>query len=167
MAVVLASGASPGGVRLLARGGARWSDDRRGGPGTVYVETAGQAGGGGTIRVDNDWRSRDERIRAHLPGSVQGEYAGETCTPRENFARAALLLQHCGWLELTADIHVRAVTVDSDSRLFLAGHVITTKAFLDNGKALAPGTYTAAQLDRVADDGLVVVLSTATLIMVR
>ncbi len=167
VSVVLRSGDSTGSVRIFARGGSKWSDDRKGGPGTVYIQLGSQNPGRGTIVVDNDWRSWDERIRAALPGTVKGEYAGEIATPEEDFSGSALVLRNCAFLSITKSMKIGSIDVDGNSRLYLGGHNVKTDFMMHNGVKVEPGTYVEGDLDRVKGEGTLMVLPTCTMLMLK
>lgn len=167
VAVTLTRGDSLGGVRLWARGGAKWSDDRRGGPGTVYQQFAGESDGAGTIIIDTDWRTSHGLCRCILPQTVRGAYSGEEASPIEDFSHATILIRNRGILGLSADLRVHALSIDGNSSLILSGSTLTAYEVYDNGRKLAPGVYTANDLNRVYEGGNVVVLSSATLLMIR
>ena len=144
LAVYLTTGGSPGSVNLRACGGNSTYD---GGPGTIYLQTAGQEHGKGEVRIFNCDRAPSVNSMCQLPPSD-----GFT----DELRGASLNLVSNAYAELTSDLMVGDVNIDATSALFLRGHTLTVR----HGEHPLDGTVTE-------EGGQIVWISSGTLIIVR
>ena len=141
VSVQLASGASFGSIDFQAFGGLAPSGgspiSRRGTAGTIYLQDGTQLAGNGLVLVDNN--NVTTTGYTQLPAFL-------TPTGGE-LLQADVILTNLARLQLTNDLEIHHLDIDSLSALFLEGHTLTLKSFNINGNFVdTPGTYLPSNL---------------------
>ena len=136
--------------------------------GTIYLQTAADGEGAGTVRVSNPTglaTSSDASIppaATHLPATAA---AGEALN------RSRWELAAAGALRVTRDVRIASLTVasgDCSQRVYTDGHVLTVRTLTVAGSVQHTGRYTAADLPNVViGTGAIVVDVMPIVIMVR
>ncbi len=161
----LGSGTSfPVGVTIDARGGtiSGWE----GASGTVYTETADQAGGKGHILVENGHWAAMRAYGVQLPPS--------NGTFDDTLTQASLSLIDRGRLQLRADLELDSMTVGANALLDLNGRTLLLNAATIDGIGLKGGEHSAASLglSQVIDasaggDGRIIIPPKGSLFLLR
>ena len=138
--------------------------------GSVYLQTAAQVEGAGTIIVRNTGDTANNVAVTELPSLKAG---GED----DDFRRASLSVEAAARVQLFADLRMAELDMATGTALDLNGHVFTVTTAHIGGINVQPGTYTAAQMqahgfDEVIDTadgagGTLRVLGAATVLIVR
>ncbi len=138
--------------------------------GSVYLQTAAQVEGAGTIIVRNTGDTANNVAVTELPSLKAG---GED----DDFRRASLSVEAAARVQLFADLRMAELDMATGTALDLNGHVFTVTTAHIGGINVQPGTYTAAQMqahgfDEVIDTadgagGTFRVLGAATVLIVR
>ena len=128
----------------------KFAADRSSSAGSVYLQTADQAEGAGTIVIRNTGDTANNVAFTAIP-SVKG--GGET----DDFRKALLKTEAAARVKLFGDLRMAKLEMDAGTVLDLNGKTLTVKSAKVNGVKLAPGTYAAGD---AAVDGFVV--NTAT-----
>ncbi len=178
IAVYTADPASLPSSSIVALGGDFGNSERAGTCGTVYLALQSEPRAG-TLRINNEniwaeWR------RTNFPGTV-AEYNGTIITPVEDLRHLILFMEKRGNPQLSRNTYVYTVRFgeahENQVELVLAGNTLTVRDFYPKGSAgkLKPGTYVKVKdvpnpnLNGIPswDQGTVVVMSVATMFMVR
>ena len=138
--------------------------------GSVYLQTGSQSEGAGTIIIRNTGDAANNVAVTELP-SLKG--GGE----EDDFRKASLSVEAAARVQLFADLRMAELIMATGTALDLNGHAYTVQAARVAGEKVAPGTYTAAQmqasgLDEVVDTadgagGTLRVLGAATLLLMQ
>jgi len=142
IAVILNAGEDFGSVTMTAYGGQSTSGgDRNAAAGTVYRETAAQAGGRGTITVDNPHDTTGSRARAMLLPATHAQDDDTTL--------ATLRLEDRGRVRLTRDVILAGMAMDANSELDLNGFYLEVRSALVVAGVTYDdwGVYAAAELE--------------------
>jgi hypothetical protein len=139
VAVYLTGGTSPGGVALKACGGDAGQD---GAAGTVYLETAAQPPGYGTVLIDNNGLAGATNSVTPLPATTNG-VASE-------IEHAMLVVTNLARVLITTNLTVRDLRLAAGTHLDLNGQTLTVGSaphaldgavFTNNGAIIwRPGT---------------------------
>jgi hypothetical protein len=117
--------------------------------GTVYLQAAGVPEGRGLVVVRNTGAAEEEDW-AHsvtcLPSGTRGDAA-------EDFRLSSLEIAAAARVKLYADLRMKQLVLDTASSLDLNGRRLKVEGARIDGIRLSPGTYTAADLDCLADSG--------------
>ena len=116
--------------------------------GSIYLQTAGQAEGAGTIVVRNTGNTANNVAFTALPSLKAG---GE----EDDFRRASLSVEAAARVKLFADLRMAELDMAAGTALDLNGHAYTVQTAHIAGEKVAPGTYTAAQLQALGFDGVI------------
>lgn len=157
IAVYLTAGTDVGGVDLRARGGNGSPDD--GAAGTIYLETATEEEGVGTIRVDNVGNTASSNTVTQIPPSY-GELVSDAPPVYGPFddvlEDTTLVLVSNAVVQITSNSAFRALFVD-DTSLFDLGGVRTTlrsRPVID-GTEYRAGVYSAADFVAAGTDAVI------------
>ena len=135
--------------------------------GTVYLETAAQAGKRGLILVRNDNKAANMAYTP-LPAAAEAD-------PADDFRKASLALEDAARVRLFADLRMNDLDMADGTLIDLNGHALVVRTANADGKHVPPGTHTAAQLiaagfDEFADaagGGMLRVLGSGTVLIVK
>ena len=116
--------------------------------GSVYLQDGRQAEGAGTIIIRNTGDTANNVAVTELPSLKAG---GE----EDNFRRASLSIEAAARVQLFADVKMSALEMADGTALDLNGHAYTVRTAHVAGKKVAPGTYTAAQMQALGFDGVI------------
>ena len=116
--------------------------------GSVYLQTAGQAEGAGTIVVRNTGNTANNVAFTALPSLKAG---GE----EDNFRKASLSVEAAARVKLFADLRMAELIMTSGTALDLNGHAYMVQTARVAGEKVAPGTYTAAQMQALGFNGVI------------
>ena len=116
--------------------------------GSVYLQDGRQAEGAGTIIIRNMGDTANNVAVTELPSLKAG---GEG----DNFRRASLSIEAAARVQLFADVKMSALEMAAGTALDLNGHAYTVRTAHVAGKKVAPGTYTAAQMQALGFDGVI------------
>jgi hypothetical protein len=110
-------------------------------PGTVYLQTAAQGEGCGTIYVNGAPRSGTASFigAPYTPIPANGAHPDDVA----NLKNCALDVSNCARGAVSAALRLKSVSVDATSVLDLCGSTLTVRSAKVNGVKLAPGTYAA------------------------
>ena len=122
------------------------STNRCSSAGSVYLQTADQTDGAGTIVIRNTGNTANNIAFTAIP-SVKG--GGED----DDFRKASLKTEAAARVKFFTDLRMRGLEMASGTVLDLNGKTFTVKSAKVNGVKLAPGTYAA---DNAAVSGFVV-----------
>ena len=117
----------------------KYSASRSSSAGSVYLQTAEQAEGAGTIVIRNTGDTANNVAFTAIP-SVKG--GGET----DDFRKASLALEAAARVKLFANIRMDALEMAAGTVLDLNGKTLTVKRAKANEIPVLPGTYTPAKL---------------------
>ena len=112
------------------------SVDRCSSAGSVYLQTAEQAEGAGTIVIRNTGDTANNVAFTPIP-SVKG--GGET----DDFRKASLKTEAAARVKLFDDLRMAKLEMDIGTVLDLNGKTLVVKSAKVNGVKLSPGTYAA------------------------
>jgi hypothetical protein len=133
IAVYLAGGSAPGDVALRAYGG-DWTYDAA--AGTIYVQTAGQEEGAGTVLIDNDGRTPSSLAVTHLPPSYGG------WTGANDLAAAFVDMTNGARVVIVQPTVVGDIRIAQDSYLWVGTNTLYVDALehpLDSRTGKGPG----------------------------
>ena len=114
--------------------------------GSIYLQTAAQAEGAGTILIRNTGDTANNVAFTAIPSTKGG---GED----DDFSKASLKTEAAARVKLFDNLRMVALDMASDTALDLNGKTLKVKSAKVNGVKLAPGIYTA---DNAAVAGFVV-----------
>ncbi|MFO7871241.1 MAG: hypothetical protein R6V03_07385, partial [Kiritimatiellia bacterium] len=109
------------------------SGDRAAAAGTVYRQTGNEGSGEGTVYVDNNGIDADNPYTT-LPPS-QGLL--------DDLSKTTFVVDNAAELQLTADVTIGGLVVNSSTALDLAGWKLTSRSVTVDGETYKGGTYTA------------------------
>ncbi|MBQ6136353.1 MAG: hypothetical protein IJI73_03175 [Kiritimatiellae bacterium] len=125
----------------------KYSASRSSSAGSVYLQTADQAEGAGTIVVRNTGNAANNVAFTAIP-SVKG--GGE----EDNFRKASLSVEAAARVKLFSDLRMATIDMASGTVLDLNGRTLSVKSAKLGAARLEPGAYTADKLgDYVVDSG--------------
>ena len=104
--------------------------------GSVYLQTAAQGEGAGTIIIRNTGDTANNVAVTELPSLKAG---GE----EDDFRKASLSVEAAARVQLFDDLRMAKLEMEADTVLDLNGKTLTVKSATINGVKLAPGTYAA------------------------
>ena len=104
--------------------------------GSIYLQTAAQAEGTGTILIRNTGDTANNVAFTAIPSAKGG---GET----DDFRKASLKTEAAARVKLFDDLRMAKLEMDLGTVLDLNGKTLTVNAAKVNGVRLAPGTYGA------------------------
>ncbi len=140
------------------------SVDRCSSAGSIYLQTADQAEGAGTIIIRNTGNVANNVAFTAIPSVKAG---GET----DDFRKASLKTEAAARVKLFDNLRMVALDMASDTALDLNGKTLVVNKATLGGVKLAPGAYTADKLgDYVVDSvtgGTLVVTGGGLAIIVR
>ena len=146
------------------------SVDRCSSAGSIYLQTADQAEGAGTIVVRNTGNTANNVAFTALPSLKAG---GE----EDDFRKASLSVEAAARVKLFADLRMASLGMAAGTALDLNGHAFAVTTARVGETNIAPGTYTAAQLQALGFDeaidtadgagGTLRVLGAATVLIVK
>jgi hypothetical protein len=145
IAVRLASGTSFGSMTFQAYSGpTNESPGYPGAAGTVYLESAADGTGGGTVTVANSNRTASGSAVTPLPA-----FPGAT----EGLNKTKWTVDYKGKIALLTNVTVHAITlVTTSAYLELAGHTGTVSTLTITNKSFGGGSYSAADLGALVFD---------------
>ena len=124
------------------------SVDRCSSAGSIYLQTAGQAEGAGTIIVRNTGNTANNVAFTALPSLKAG---GEA----DDFRKASLSVEAAARVKLFVDLRMVNLDMVVDTALDLNSHVFTVTTAHIGGTSVPPGTYTAAQMQALGFDEVI------------
>ena len=105
--------------------------------GTIYLQGMSDGEKGGTIYVRNQKNSDTSDVATWIPAAARGDGA-------KDFAKAKLVIADRGVVAVgTNRLAVASVSIATNSKVNLAGNVLTVKKAYLNGVSLAAGEYTS------------------------
>ena len=105
--------------------------------GTIYLQGQSDGEKGGTIYVKNQASYDTSNVATWIPAAARGDGA-------KDFAKAKLVIADRGVVAVgTNKLAVASVSIATNSKVNLAGNVLTAKKAYLNGVSLAAGRYTA------------------------
>ena len=105
--------------------------------GTIYLQGMSDGEKGGTIYVKNQASYDTSNVATWIPAATRGDGA-------KDFAKAKLVIADRGVVAVgTNRLAVASVSIATNSKVNLAGNVLTAKKAYLNGDSLAAGEYTA------------------------
>lgn len=114
----------------------KFAADRSSSAGSIYLQTADQAEGAGTIVIRNTGNTANNVAFTAIPSAKAG---GET----DDFRKASLKTEAAARVKLFADLRMATLDMAADTTLDLNGStLVVNKATLGSTK-LSPGTYAA------------------------
>ncbi|MBQ3806828.1 MAG: hypothetical protein II840_02615, partial [Kiritimatiellae bacterium] len=116
--------------------------------GSVYLQTAGQSEGAGTIIVRNTGDTANNVAVTELPSLKAG---GE----EDDFRKASLSVEAAARVQLFADLRMASLGMADGTSLDLNGHAFAVTTGRVGETNIAPGTYTAAQLQALGFDEVI------------
>ena len=148
----------------------KYSASRSSSAGSIYLQTADQAEGAGTIVVRNTGNTANNVAFTALPSFKAG---GE----EDDFRKASLKTEAAARVKLFADLRMATLDMAAGTALDLNGHAFAVTTARIGETNIAPGTYTAAQLQALGFDeaidtadgagGTLRVLGAATVLIVK
>ncbi len=114
----------------------KYSASRSSSAGSVYLQTADQAEGAGTIVVRNTGNTANNIAFTPIPSAKAG---GE----EDDFRKASLKTEAAARVKLFGDLRMAKLEMDAGTVLDLNGKTLTVKSARVNGVKLSPGTYDA------------------------
>ena len=114
--------------------------------GTVYLQTAAEGEGGGTVYVRNGNQTTNPAVTP-IPSTRWG---GE----RDDLTKASLAIGAAARVKLFDGLKMKSLEMASDTTLDLNGKKLTVKSAKVNGVKLAPGTYAAGSTVAIGDGTL-------------
>ena len=147
--------------RISARRDTNGNTDRTA-PGTVYLQTAGQAEGAGTIVVDGTPRSGTVSYigTPYTPIPANGAHPDDVA----DLKKCALNVSNRARCAVATTLKLEELVIDTTSILDLCGATLTVKSAKLGETKLAPGTYAASN---AAVEGFVVDSATGGALVVR
>ena len=124
----------------------KYSASRSSSAGSIYLQTADQAEGAGTIVVRNTGNTANNVAFTAIP-SVKG--GGED----DDFRKASLKTEAAARVKLFDDLRMAKLEMEADTVLDLNGKTLTVRSAMLGNVKLSPGTYAA---DNEAVEGFVV-----------
>ena len=115
--------------------------------GSVYLQTAAQGEGAGTIIIRNTGDTANNVAVTELPSLKAG---GE----EDDFRKASLSVEAAARVQLFADLRMAKLEMEADTVLDLNGKTLTVKSATINGVKLATGTYTAESTVEIGEGTL-------------
>ena len=104
--------------------------------GTIYLETAAQAGKRGLIIVRNDNKTANLAYTP-IPAAAEADSA-------DDFKKASLAIEAAARVKLFADLKMASLDMASDTVLNLNGNTLAVKSAKLGGTKLSSGTYAAS-----------------------
>jgi hypothetical protein len=140
-------------------------------PGTVYLQTAANGEGGGTIIVDGSLRSGTASTIAtpYTPIPANGAHADAP----DDLRKCALEVSNYARVGIAETLKLASVEMDASSTIDLCGKKLAVTNAKLGGATVTPGTYTPADAvvaDFISDTvggGSFVVMGNQTLILLR
>ena len=114
--------------------------------GTVYLQTAADGEGGGTVYVRNGNQTENPAVTP-IPSTRWG---GE----RDDLTKASLAIGAAARVKLFDGLKMKSLEMTSDTTLDLNGKKLTVKSAKVSGLKLAPGTYTAGSTVAIGEGTL-------------
>ncbi len=124
----------------------KFAADRSSSAGSIYLQTADQAEGAGTIVIRNTGNTANNVAFTAIP-SVKG--GGED----DDFRKASLKTEAAARVKLFDDLRMAKLEMEADTVLDLNGKTLAVRSAMLGNEKLAPGTYAA---DNAAVAGFVV-----------
>ena len=125
----------------------KYSASRSSSAGSVYLQTADQAEGAGTIIIRNTGNTANDVAFTALPSLKAG---GE----EDNFRKASLKTEAAARVKLFDDLRMAKLEMEADTVLDLNGKKLVVNSAKVNGVKLASGTYTAESTVEIGEGTL-------------
>ncbi len=125
----------------------KFAADRSSSAGSIYLQTANQAEGAGTIVIRNTGNTANNVAFTAIPSVKAG---GET----DDFRKASLKTEAAARVKLFAGLRMSVLEMDSGTVLDLNGKTFTVRSAKVNGVKLAPGTYAAGSKIEIGEGTL-------------
>ncbi len=125
----------------------KYSASRSSSAGSIYLQTADQAEGAGTIVVRNTGNTANNVAFTALPSLKAG---GE----EDNFRKASLKTEAAARVKLFDDLRMAKLEMDLGTVLDLNGKTLVVNSAKVNGVKLASGTYTAESTVEIGEGTL-------------
>ncbi len=157
VAVYVGDGTGIGNVSLVAEGGksSRDNSNRRGGAGTVYLQTAADSAGGGTVRIDSPSDlALSKYAFTDLPAAWSGTYGNYDYTYAENLSKTTWVIGNSK-LQLQGDVSLWSLSLSDTATLVLNGHTLQLSEMSIAGTRIHDGVYTSDDLDHVTGEGTI------------
>lgn len=124
----------------------KYSASRSSSAGSIYLQTADQSEGAGTIIIRNTGNTANNVAFTAIPSLKAG---GE----EDDFRKASLKTEAAARVKLFADLRMAKLEMEADTVLDLNGKTLTVRSAMLGNVKLSPGTYAA---DNEAVEGFVV-----------
>ena len=132
-------------AKILASGSAKGTSgkdwDQNTSAGTVYLQGKSDGEKGGTIYVKNQASADTSDVATWLPAAARGDAA-------EDFAKAKLVIADRGVVAIDASrFKLTGLSIEANSTLDLHGNAVVVTTAELGGVKLAPGTYSAGDIE--------------------
>lgn len=119
--------------------------------GTVYLQTASDEEGGGTVSINFHNVATAFWTQLPPPFAGNGTYPAATYAFDDDLSRALFEARNQARVRLTDDLTIYSLDLDADSSLELDGNTLTVRLLTIDGNAIDNGTYDASDFTQVTD----------------